>query len=138
MRAELNPFSQGYTTNQSLPPFFSTPICTLQINRAIVTSFCLAIGIIALNKENKQKARAYTHIFPFFLPPPGGVTVAPPTHLKRPVMSHIFTHGDCSPIARKTCPSQLILNPSTEDSAFSTVESILGILHGISGVLIHI
>lgn len=59
-------------------------------------------------------------------------------HQDPPATFPVFSYGDCSPIAKKTCPSQLILNPSAVDSAFSTAGSTLGILHGISGILIYI
>lgn len=133
-----DPSPLGETTIQSLPPFIpSSHLYVLGIlyrpSRRFFFHSVSIISIFTPISENKQVPKPTpTYFFSI-----SGQTVAPPTKTS-PVASPAYSHEESSPIAKKSCPSQLILNPSTMDSAFSTVGSALGILHGISGTLFHI
>lgn len=139
VRVEAGPSPLGEITIQSLPPF--------------ITSFHLYVYDILYNHWRLSRSFCIDnqHLCSY----PGRIRQAPSLHPRvyfprvsscgtthqnpRYVPLGSFLYMDSSsPIARKTSPSQLILKPSAMLSAFSTVGSALGRLHGISGILIHI
>lgn len=133
VRAEPNPFSLVHTTIQSLSPiFFPSRMYIIQSIEMTLASFCLHSASLLGSRRTSKGPSLYPHNFPYLNGQLWQHLLEPPL---RPLS---FLYGDCSPIARKICPSQLILKPSAKESAFSTVGSTLGILHGISGILIHI